>query len=178
MEEPVATTAKDEEQSADGWFAAFLVGMEPRLRRYMGRLCRSSRDDLVQEALARAWRFRAQVDAGRGHPESWLMKLGFGVFLDSRRPRTGPRTVALDGPTEIAACGPSPAQAAEDREWNLALLDALSEVEREVLLGFHARGLSVEALARDFGLPTGTVKSHLHRARARMWAMQQREDQR
>ena len=40
--------------------------------------------------------------------------------------------------------------------------------EREVLLRFHRDEASVEEIARQLPMPAGTVKSHLHRARARL----------
>jgi len=49
-----------------------------------------------------------------------------------------------------------------------ALLMPLAAVERDVLLRFHRDGRSVREIARALGMPEGTVKSHLHRARRRL----------
>lgn len=56
-----------------------------------------------------------------------------------------------------------------EHELELAtLLDGLARlplVEREVLTLFYLRELSLEEVARTLGVPPGTVKSRLHRAR-------------
>jgi len=49
-----------------------------------------------------------------------------------------------------------------------AALETLSPSQQEIVLLFYARGLSIQEIALRQGLPLGTVKSHLHRARARM----------
>ena len=48
------------------------------------------------------------------------------------------------------------------------VLGDLPQVEREVLvLRFYA-DLKVDDIARELGIPTGTVKSHIHRGLTRM----------
>lgn len=47
-------------------------------------------------------------------------------------------------------------------------LAVLSDEQREVLVLFYQLQWSVEAIGEYLDLPTGTVKSHLHRARARL----------
>jgi RNA polymerase sigma-70 factor (ECF subfamily) len=48
------------------------------------------------------------------------------------------------------------------------VLARLSSLERALLLRFHAQGRSVHELAAELGLPEGTIKSHLHRARRKL----------
>src|SRR2546423_2135232 len=54
------------------WVRPHLVAMA----RLAGRLAvGADRDDIVQEALARAWAKRSQYDAGRGTPSAWLLAI-------------------------------------------------------------------------------------------------------
>ncbi len=164
-------------------FARLLAEQESRLRAFLRRLARhpagqADGDDLVQEVFARAWRSRCSLDLTAGRPASWLLKIAFRVFLDHRdRDQRGGMTAWEPG-IDPADAAPSPAQAAEDRDWQVSLLAQLRPIERDVLLGFHDRGLSVLELAAELGMPAGTVKSHLHRARVRLWDAQRREDAR
>jgi len=55
----------------------------------------------------------------------------------------------------------------------LPLADALAELttaERDVLLLYACEELSYEEVARALGVPVGTVRSRLHRARAKVRA--------
>lgn len=46
------------------------------------------------------------------------------------------------------------------------LLAALSDVQRAVVLMYYYEDRSVEQVAGTLAIPVGTVKTHLHRARA------------
>ena len=50
-------------------------------------------------------------------------------------------------------------------------LSELSPSERRAVDLFYSQGLSVGAAAREMGVPAGTVKSHLHRARRKLAAL-------
>lgn len=52
----------------------------------------------------------------------------------------------------------------------MRLLDDLPEPDRSLVYLRDAEGLDITSLARTFGLPAGTIKSKLHRARARIKA--------
>ncbi len=56
----------------------------------------------------------------------------------------------------------------EDRRFLYSLLDSLKEEARSLILLKDIEGLSIEDIAELTGLPTGTVKSRLHRGRNRM----------
>jgi RNA polymerase sigma-70 factor (ECF subfamily) len=43
-------------------------------------------------------------------------------------------------------------------------LEKLSEKQREVFLGCHEQGLTLDQVAARFGMAPGTARSHLHRA--------------
>jgi DNA-directed RNA polymerase specialized sigma24 family protein len=75
--------------------------------------------------------------------------------------------VSTPGPrAEVAAC-----------DQIRTLLGQLGRREREVLLRFHRDGRSITELAAAEAVSAGTIKSLLHRARARPWAAFQHGEQ-
>jgi RNA polymerase sigma-70 factor, ECF subfamily len=144
----------------------------PRLRSFLGRLAigkpggRSPADvdDLVQESLARALRFQTSFDDRRAI-WPWLKRTAFRVFLDQQE-----RFRALPTPSNeaIAEVGVSDTDHGAQREGVQRLLAVLPAVEREILLSFHRDGREVREISSELGMPEGTVKSHLHRARRRL----------
>jgi RNA polymerase sigma-70 factor (ECF subfamily) len=170
MAEPRRVVLQQDDQA----FGQRLVQMQPRVEAFLRSLGCGRADDLVQETLARAWRSRASFAAERGAFDAWLLRIGFRTFLDERRQQQrAPGVVqwmAERGDDASPADGaPPPMEQAAARERMETLLGRLEPTERDVLLRFHRDGLSVAAIARELALPVGTVKSHLHRARTRLW---------
>lgn len=146
-------------------FALFLQRAEPEVRRLLRRLCTShaDADDVLQETLAKVWRLRAGFDAQQ-NGTGWLLQAAFRCFCDHRqRLRREPRTAGSD---DLVA--PACHDDLELRDEVRHRLGRLPPLERELLVGFHAHGHSLRDLAARHGLPLNTVKSHLHRARARL----------
>ncbi|HQD84303.1 MAG TPA: sigma factor, partial [Quisquiliibacterium sp.] len=85
-----------DEPQADG-FAATLVALLPRLRRYARTLVHepAAADDLVQDTLERAWARRAQWIPG-SDLRAWLFAIMHNRRIDLLR---GDRTVATDDDT-------------------------------------------------------------------------------
>ncbi|MCE9594057.1 MAG: sigma-70 family RNA polymerase sigma factor [Planctomycetes bacterium] len=135
----------------------------PALRTLLGKLAPAREvDDLLQEVVARALRYAKTFDERR-ELGPWLAKTALNVFLDHRRRvARDPRGEVAEEPVAEPDRGP------EEREAVAQLLAKLAPVEREALVRFHQRGESVREIAKSLGLPEGTVKSHLHRARKRL----------
>lgn len=147
-----------------------IVGELPALRDYVRRLASGTRgvdvEDLLQESVARALRYRASFDGGRALGP-WLRAVALRVVLD-RRSRGARRVQPLS--EDVPDSGACATTRHDDRDELSQTLSVLSEVERVVLVRFHARGESVREIATSLGMPEGTVKSHLHRARRRIAA--------
>jgi RNA polymerase sigma-70 factor (ECF subfamily) len=143
-----------------------LVGELPALRAFLARLSGPGRrgevDDLVQETMARVLRLRASYDPERPLGP-WLRTTALRLLIDHRRK-------VADGAISLAADVEAGARSdgAEQHENVERMLASLEGVEREVLARFHVRGQSIAAIAAVLGLPQGTVKSHLHRARRKL----------
>jgi len=143
-------------------FAAFLQTARPRAQALLQRLCPGDAEDLLQETLAKVWRLRAGFDPAK-NGEGWLLQAAFRVFCDHKKRRLRARG---NGSSD-AAQAPAPARPCEVelKDEVAHALAALPPLQRELLLGFHAHGLSLRDLAARHALPVNTVKSHLHRAR-------------
>lgn len=154
----------------DQAFAAMLQRMAPAVRAFLLRLCgqASDADDLLQETLAKVWRHRATFDASR-NGEAWLLQAAFRCFCDHHRRRQRAPDAALDPETAAAPSTPCALELRDELQHRLRRLDPLAQA---LLVGFHRDGRSLRELAASHGLPLGTVKSLLHRARLRLQAEQ------
>ncbi len=149
-----------------------LLAELPRLRPYLRGLAARSggateADELEQEVVTRALRSRDRYDRSRAIGP-WLRTTAFRAFLDLvRRRRAEPHSLDADDP---ALARPAAAALGERREMVELLLRGLPELEQEVLRRFHLEEQSVREIAAALAMPTGTVKSHLHRARRKLAA--------
>lgn len=159
--------AADQTRS-DGAFKKELVAAIPKLRAYAMALTRSSAeaDDLVQESLLRAWKFRHGYQPG-GALQAWLCKILRNTYYTSIRARWS-LVQDVDGQHALAlACEP-------DQEWRLKhhelirAMGQLTELLRESLLLVVGQGLSYEEAAEVAGCPVGTMKSRVNRGRERL----------
>lgn len=138
----------------------------PRLRRYAESLTRSAceAEDLVQDALVRAWRFRASFRPGT-NLRAWLTRIVKNEFLSQRQ--RGRREEAGLWISESFACDP-------DQEWRirvgevLAALPQLPTGNRRALLLVAAEGLSYDEAARRCGCDANVLRSRVRRARVKL----------
>ncbi len=128
--------------------------------------CSSDADDLVQDALMRAWRSRNAFEMGT-NLKAWLFKIVRNTFYTSAAKR---RNTVQDVEGKLAAklaCSP-------EQEWRLQYGELLSAMDRltpdakEALLLVVASGLSYDEAAEVCGCAVGTLKSRVNRARERL----------
>lgn len=119
---------------------------------------RAEAEEAVQDAFVRLLGQWHHV-AGYDDPEAWVRKVAFGFASNRRRKvRNGLRAVLRHGPAPDAA---APTGDAVDIG---RALTALPRPQREVVV-LQGLGLSEADIARELGVPVGTVKSRLSRAR-------------
>lgn len=127
--------------------------------------------DVVQEALLRAWRAIDRFD-GR-YPRAWLLTILRNTFKNHLRKH---KLHLSDFSQEIAETTPArgadgrtgPEEYVLDDVLDAALADALrslSDKFRAVVLLVDVDGLTYQEAADALGIPIGTVMSRLHRAR-------------
>jgi RNA polymerase sigma factor (sigma-70 family) len=155
-------------------FAVLFDRYAADIHRYAARrLGAGAADDLVAETFLVAFRRRSGYDTGRSQARPWLY--GIAATLIARQRRSEQRLyralarTGLDPLPEPIADQVVRRVAAQGQQRHLAAaLAGLSGAEREVLLLLAWGGLSYEEIAEALGVPVGTVRSRLHRARGKV----------
>lgn len=133
----------------------------------------STAEDIVSLTYLEAWRLRERLDAEGGSVRPWLLGLATNVTRNTRRTARRhsdaiarlPRAEAeRDFADEVASRVDDQAQLAAV---NVAL-EALRRPEREVLALCAWAGLDYASAAESLGVPVGTVRSRLSRARRKL----------
>ncbi|MGY2704549.1 MULTISPECIES: RNA polymerase sigma factor [unclassified Nocardioides] len=153
-----------DEREFDDFYSASFQRVTAQVYAMIGN--RDEAQECVQEAFARAWAHRRKLDRAE-HPEAWVRTTAYRLAVSrwrrtvrSRRPVD--RAVGL--PTETAA--PSEAHVAL-----VAALKRLPEAQRQTLVLHHIADLPVQEVAREMGVPEGTVKARLSRGRTALAAL-------
>jgi RNA polymerase sigma factor (sigma-70 family) len=148
--------------------ATFAAWAEPALvpmRRLARRLAPSADpEDIVQDALTRAWQKRAQFDPARGTATAWLLA----VVADRARAVRRKRVRWLRVLDESAAVPDVPAEAAgADLDLDRAIRRLAGRQQLAIHLHYFV-GLGVDETAAVMDCSPGTVKSTLFDARRRL----------
>jgi RNA polymerase sigma-70 factor (ECF subfamily) len=139
------------------------------------RLTAPLAEDLAAEVFVRAWATRTRYDPSCSDAAPWLFGIATNLARRHHRQEArGLRALARTGvdPLDRAGAESGPADDRVDaaaRTRALAgALASLRPAEREVLLLQAWAELSYEEIALATGVPVGTVRSRLHRARHNM----------
>lgn len=127
-------------------------------------------EDAVQEALARAWRRRADCRTPWA-PTSWVRTIARNEALRIVQRRKGEASLDEDPELAVDAEVARAAEAAERVTERLSVrhvLETLPPLDRELIALRYEEDMSQPGIAEKLGLPEGTVKVRLHRIRARL----------
>jgi RNA polymerase sigma-70 factor, ECF subfamily len=141
------------------WTAARAICLR-EARRVLGHSPEA--EDAAQEATLRAWRNRGSCRAA-GLRQAWLATI---ARREALRLAAARKPAPIDGGPEPA--GPSHEADALDRVAVRAALACLAPRDRALLFERYWTDLTQDQLARSLGLPEGTAKVRLHRARAQL----------
>jgi RNA polymerase sigma-70 factor (ECF subfamily) len=125
--------------------------------------CASDAEEVAQEALIRAWRARGSCRTP-ARPQAWLRQI---VINEAARhhERAGPPELTLEDAPELE--DPAGASALMDFDVRTAMRQ-LEPLDRRLVALRYVADQTQPAIASAVGLPEGTVKVRLHRARARL----------
>lgn len=144
----------------------------PRLMRYfVASYPHAQAADLVQEVLLRLVRLYQDgaFDPARGN----IAMFAFGVAINIKREahRTAKASLKIVNEKDALAIaddthGPDMlAEAAQQRKQLRAAISQLNSIEKEVIMLYMDDELNLADMGVILGLPVGTVKSHIHRAK-------------
>jgi RNA polymerase sigma-70 factor (ECF subfamily) len=153
-----------------------LLAKVPELRAFAFSLCRNadSADDLVQETLLRALINIRQFQPGT-NLTAWLFTILRNCFRTTRRKRWR-EAEDVEG-RHAASRVLQPDQETSVRFKDLrAALGKLPIDQREAVILVCASGLSYDEAAKVCATPVGTIRSRLHRGRARLAELMSFED--
>ena len=172
-----------------GAFGQIVVLYQDRLYNALLRVIGDPEEarELTQETFTRAL---VKIDSFRGEagPYTWLFRIGVNLAISQLRKIQRHRTFSLDRPAGSGGAngaedddqasslidrvaqdrGASPAENAETREQHQQVLAALGRLDAEyraVLVMRDIEGFDYQQMADVLGLPLGTLKSRLFRAR-------------
>jgi RNA polymerase sigma factor (sigma-70 family) len=131
-------------------------------------------DSLLGEVFRIAFEKRSTYDLDRANARPWLYGIATNLVAkhhrnEARRIRASARLVAQRSPQDDP--GDQVAAAMDAAELWPRIADAVTELpegERDALLLFVWEELGYEEIAAALGVPVGTVRSRLNRARMRM----------
>jgi RNA polymerase sigma-70 factor (ECF subfamily) len=139
-------------------------------------------EDLVQQLLVRLFPRLEELRALE-QVRPWALRVMYRIFVDElRRTRASPVQFGADANDDAAGAedeawldpGPEPAELVEQQLTQERLLRAwehLGEEHRAVLSMHDIEDYTLPELAQIMDIPLGTLKSRLHRARARLRAL-------
>ena len=137
--------------------------------------------DLTQEVFIRVYNSLA-----RYRPEfkfsAWIYRIAHNAAIDHLRRRPASRAEGLERTSDetgayerpLAFGGPDPQQLSERAERRAEIEDVVGELPpsyRELIVLRHAHDMSYDEIAEVTGLPLGTVKNRIFRAREAMRAL-------
>jgi RNA polymerase sigma factor (sigma-70 family) len=122
-------------------------------------------EDILQEALARAWKFVHQFTPGTNFG-GWMRTIIRNTAIEyarRRRPFLLDVTDKYGRPLPMLTCHPPVAEDLGDEM--CAAIELLNDSHKQVLVLSVLDELSLEEIARILNIPEGTVKSRSHRAK-------------
>ncbi len=172
----------DDVQLIDETLAGRTAAFGELVRKYQNRLFNTvfhvvgnteDARDVVQDAFIQAF-LKLDTFQGSSTFYTWLYRIAFNVAVSHCRRRRV--TASVDRAREVAGVEPAdpadnPGQSAEREErcgQVRRALAELSEEHRTVLVLREINGCCYETIAEILGVPIGTVRSRLHRARLQL----------
>jgi RNA polymerase sigma-70 factor (ECF subfamily) len=129
---------------------------------------RAAAEDVAQEVFVKLWKSLDRYD-GRAKLSTWIYAITRNAAISARR-----RERPAGSLSDEATLAEAEAQAAVEDEphaddatlWRAVA--ALPDAQRQAVILYYQDERPVEEIAAMLGMPVNTIKTHLHRARARL----------
>jgi len=136
--------------------------------------------DLAQDILMKVWKALPGYN-GAASLSTWIYTISRNTCLTELKRRAARRTVSLSEPAVEASLDSIPALQTSDREAGAemdvqAMLNQLPEKYRQVVTLFYLEQRSYEEVGALLGIPLGTVKTFLYRAKKELLKMSRRNE--
>lgn len=173
-EEEKAVIRRAQRGHADA-FRELVEAYKDRLYAFIWRMVRNHHEaeDLCQTAFVRAYESLASYNDNYAF-STWLFTIGYRLCLNALRKRralTGAADLSLVGAVSPDSTADEVAGTDEARRLRSAIwcaVDQLSPPQRSAVMLFYREEMSCQEIGVVLGIPAVTVKSHLHRARAKL----------
>lgn len=155
----------------------FTIIFERHYRRVYGYLSRrvgpTIADDLAAETFTRAFDRRASYDSAAERALPWLLGIAVNLLAhhrrsEGRRLRALAATRGLEPGERFAEAAARSVDAAMSRQQLALSLERLDDYDREALFLYAWGDLTYTEIADVLGIPVGTVRSRLNRARRKL----------
>lgn len=155
-------------------FEALFRHYAPRVKAYMARQSRDMQaaEELMQETMMVVWNKAALFDPARGNVSAWIFTIARNLRVSAYRKEKRPEFDPND-PAFVADDVPPADQEMESRQEAERLHKAMRDLPKEQLellqrSFFHE--IPHSALAKEFNLPLGTIKSRIRLAFSKLRA--------
>jgi RNA polymerase sigma-70 factor (ECF subfamily) len=153
-----------DEQEFDDFYTASYRRLTGQVYAMIGNL--DEAQECVQEAFVRAWAHRRKLERA-DHPEAWVRTTAYRLAVSRWR-----RTTRARRPADRAVARPTESPPVDETHVALvAALRQLPEAQRQALVLHHIADMPVHDVAREVGVPEGTIKARLSRGRAALAAL-------
>lgn len=151
-------------------FARLHARFAPRLTAVFGRDGRGEAEELAQETLLAVWRKADRFDPTKATAATWIFTIARNLRIDGLRRSGRVRFVEADGLEEIDESPDGEALIlGEERDGRVrAAVAALPPEQADVVHLTYFTEKTQAEIARDLGIPLGTVKSRLRLAANRL----------
>lgn len=157
-------------------FRELVEAYKDRLFAYVWRMVRNHHEaeDICQAAFVRAYEALESYNENYAF-STWLYTIAYRLCLNhlrKRRAGAGSASLEVEPPRDPAPdagqrlAGSEQARKLKERIWSA--VDKLTPAQKTAVVLFYREGKSCNEIGRVLGIPAVTVKSHLHRARARL----------
>lgn len=144
----------------------------PKVKTYMTRQVRSTQiaEELMQETMMAVWNKAALFDPERGNVSAWIFTIARNLCISSfrkqNRPEFDPNDPAFVPDGVVAA--DAELQSRQEADQLYTAMNALPAEQKELLKRSFFGEVPHSALAEEYGLPLGTVKSRIRMAVAKL----------